>query len=63
MQKFITESQQTIIADPQTSGGLLIAVDPNYVNEFENVCKERNTKLSFIGNFIDKKENKVLTVI
>jgi len=58
-----TESQQTIIADPQTSGGLLIAVDPNYVNEFENVCKERNTKLSFIGNFIDKKENKVLTVI
>jgi selenide,water dikinase len=58
-----TDSQQIIIADPQTSGGLLIAVDPNNVIEFENVCREKDTKLYFIGKFDKKVDTKVLTVI
>ncbi len=58
-----TDSQQIIIADPQTSGGLLIAVDPNNVIEFENVCREKDTKLYFIGKFDKKVDTKLLTVI
>jgi len=36
----ITERQQQILADPQTSGGLLVAVDTPYAEEFEKVLEE-----------------------
>jgi len=36
----LTETQRYILADPQTSGGLLIAVDTDDVAAFENVLKD-----------------------
>lgn len=36
----ITERQKHILADPQTSGGLLVAVTPEYVEAFETLLKE-----------------------
>ncbi|MEP7195417.1 MAG: selenide, water dikinase SelD [Saprospiraceae bacterium] len=43
-----------IIADPQTSGGLLIAVDPQYQMEFEECLKTSAVEVSLIGNFVTK---------
>lgn len=40
--KAITDYQRAILADPQTSGGLLIAVDENYMEDFRNfLAKEK----------------------
>ena len=36
----ITEKQKYILADPQTSGGLLVAVKPEFATEFEALLKE-----------------------
>lgn len=36
----ISEYQKHILADPQTSGGLLVAVDPAYSEDFELLLKE-----------------------
>ena len=36
----ITERQKQILADPQTSGGLLVAVEPQFATEFEALLKE-----------------------
>jgi selenide,water dikinase len=38
----ITERQRHILADPQTSGGLLVAVDARHTREFEKLLKENN---------------------
>ncbi len=35
----LTDEQRYILADPQTSGGLLVAVDPGSVSEFESLLK------------------------
>lgn len=36
----LTDEQKHILADPQTSGGLLIAVEPGYEQEFEAILRE-----------------------
>ncbi|MBD3748029.1 MAG: selenide, water dikinase SelD [Sphingobacteriales bacterium] len=36
----ITERQKHILADPQTSGGLLVAVEPEFATTFEALLKE-----------------------
>ncbi len=36
----LTECQKAILCDPQTSGGLLIAIDPGYQDEFETLLAE-----------------------
>ncbi len=37
----LTDQQKFILADPQTSGGLLIAVEPQGIEEFESLLKEQ----------------------
>jgi len=51
-----SEIVKSILADPQTSGGLLIAVDPNAVNEVELLLKEYDLEkhLAPIGYFMEK---------
>jgi selenide,water dikinase len=53
-----SEMVKCILADPQTSGGLLIAVDPGAVKEVELVLNEYGLKkhLIPIGYFIEKEE-------
>jgi len=52
----IDNYQRSILADPQTSGGLLIAVEPKEVKKVEAVLKEYfpDQKLRSIGYFMEK---------
>ncbi len=50
----------TLLPDPQTNGGLLVAVDRNHVNEIINLGLEHNTKLTVIGSFITKQNQSIL---
>ncbi|MBW8049835.1 MAG: selenide, water dikinase SelD [Cytophagales bacterium] len=45
----ITERQKTILCDPQTSGGLLIAVEPEGESEFLDIAHKQGLKLAVIG--------------
>ena len=45
----ITEAQQQILCDPQTSGGLLVAVDPSAEEAFHTVAERFNLSLTSIG--------------
>jgi selenide,water dikinase len=36
----LTEDQKHILADPQTSGGLLVAVEPGHEQEFEAILRD-----------------------
>ena len=41
----ITEYQKAILADPQTSGGLLIAVDENSIEEVKQILSEQGIEI------------------
>ena len=62
----LTEEQRYILADPQTSGGLLIAVTEDGVNEFENLLKQQGLDERFIQSFgyvHDQPQDKLVKVI
>jgi len=52
------KNQQAILADPQTSGGLLIAVDISGISMVEEIFKKFGLEkhLTPIGSFVDKQE-------
>ncbi|GAB2581486.1 selenide, water dikinase SelD [Spirosoma areae] len=52
----LTERQRYILADPQTSGGLLIAVEPGSTTEFERVAQENGFTLHPFGELIERRE-------
>ncbi len=45
----VTEMQRHILADPQTSGGLLIAVEPGYAAAFEATLRAEGCDLTSFG--------------
>ncbi len=47
----ISERQKHILADPQTSGGLLIAVEPHKTREFEAVLKQNGIDETLVKSF------------
>ena len=55
----LIEIQRYILADPQTSGGLLIAVEPNSTEEFERVAAENGFTLESFGELVEKREKVV----
>ncbi|GAB3889111.1 selenide, water dikinase SelD [Spirosoma agri] len=55
----LTEHQRYILADPQTSGGLLIAVEPNSTAEFERVASENGFSLQSFGELVNQREKVV----
>jgi len=57
----ITDYQKAILADPQTSGGLLIAVNENAVNDVKAVLQQHGLEkfMAPIGYLETKKENLV----
>ena len=59
----IDEYQKAILADPQTSGGLLIAVDPSAVNEVLEIFAANGLELFMkpIGKFA-KQSTKIITI-
>jgi selenide,water dikinase len=59
VQEGITETQRLIGADPQTSGGLLIAVSKSQKDAFETFAKAAGFDLKPIGQTILKKEKAI----
>jgi len=51
-----------IIADPQTSGGLLVTVNPNHQDEFEAFMSTNGFELNPIGQLVDCHSDKVVSV-
>ena len=56
------EHVKLILADPQTSGGLLISVDQSAKSEFEDFLERNSIKPKAIGQMV-LKENKGITVV
>ena len=50
----ISYDQKAILCDPQTSGGLLIAVDPDQKSHFMKILSKRGIDPEPIGRMIDK---------
>ncbi len=44
-----------IVNDPQTNGGLLVAIDSHNTKEFEDLCAKQNIAIWFTGNFTKSK--------
>ncbi|HTH55138.1 MAG TPA: selenide, water dikinase SelD [Cyclobacteriaceae bacterium] len=57
----ISEEQRIILADPQTSGGLLVSVDGEMSKEFEKAAQELGLSLARFGRLTQKKDH-VVTV-
>jgi len=58
----LTEMQRAIFADPQTSGGLLIAVDPRNQREFETLVNTRQHFLVPFGRMTRRQETVIQLV-
>jgi len=52
----ISDNQKHILCDPQTSGGLLVAVDKAKTSEIEDLFNDRNLDLKPFGEIIPKRE-------
>lgn len=52
----LTETGRYVLADPQTSGGLLIAVEPGSTVEFERVAAENGFTLRPFGELVEQRE-------
>jgi selenide, water dikinase len=58
----LTDYQKAILADPQTSGGLLVSVDERSANEFETFCKTKNYNLKRFGKLVKKNESLIKVI-
>lgn len=54
----VEEHYIDLLYDPQTSGGLLLSVSPEYVDEIMQAFEQKNmdTKVSIIGKVVEKGE-------
>jgi selenide, water dikinase len=57
--KGVTEKQRAILADPQTSGGLLVAVEEEHATAFETFARNYNLTLKPFGKLIEKKDHTI----
>ncbi|MCO7224627.1 selenide, water dikinase SelD [Pleionea sp. CnH1-48] len=56
----LSEEQKQWLCDPQTSGGLLMSVDPSYQDEFEALMAQQGYALSAFGKMIQTQEYSVM---
>lgn len=57
----MTDLQKAVLCDPQTSGGLLIAVKPEAEQQVKTMAEEDGIQLIEVGRLLDKEtENDVL---
>ena len=54
------EHQRKILADPQTSGGLLVAIQPGHEAAFEKMAAENGFDLKSFGVFTTRKEATII---
>ena len=58
----LTEEQKAILCDPQTSGGLLVAVEPNSVQTIIEIAKDAGIDLYEVGELKPKKVEKTVLI-
>jgi len=58
----ISEHQRNLLADPQTSGGLLVAVEAGHEGEFQKVAAEEGFLLESFGFMIEPQEIAITVV-
>lgn len=58
----ITERQKQILCDPQTSGGLMVAVEESGIDKFEEFMKENGFDLTSFGRLTEKQENLICVI-
>ena len=51
---------KNILCDPQTSGGLLLAVSPEAENEVQDIFKQNGIETEVFGEFVEQKEDLIL---
>ncbi len=49
----LTEAQQMLIWDAQTSGGLLLAIPPEKLDAYQNACQKYNQPVWVIGDVVE----------
>lgn len=59
----LAEEQKAILCDPQTSGGLLVAVEPNSVQTVIEIAKDAGIDLYEVGELNPKSESDVVVEI
>lgn len=52
----VSEFQRAILADPQTSGGLLVAVEESSAGEFERILREHGLAAKPFGRLVARKD-------
>ncbi len=52
----LTDEQKFVLADPQTSGGLLVAIEANCVADFQEIAKEKGFELEAFGEIVEKRK-------
>lgn len=58
----ISDYQKNILCDPQTSGGLLVAVEPEDVNKVEELFETNGLNLKPFGEIIPEEKNTVIVM-
>ena len=58
----MTDTQKKILCDPQTSGGLLVAIEKNHTDDFIEVAKTFGLDLKPLGQLIKKDESKTTLI-
>ncbi|MCT8544622.1 selenide, water dikinase SelD [Glaesserella parasuis] len=56
----LSDEQKAVLCDPQTSGGLLIAVKPQAVESVKQIAKNANVALYPVGRLLKAESGKVL---
>ena len=59
----MTEMQKKILCDPQTSGGLLVAIEKEHVNDFIDFTKNLELNLSPLGELIEADKSSASALI
>ena len=59
----LTEEQKAILCDPQTSGGLLVAVEPNSIQTVIEIAKDAGIDLYEVGELKPKSESDAVVEI
>jgi selenide, water dikinase len=58
----MTDYQKHILCDPQTSGGLLVAVQRENSDEFKKILRGHGLEVEAIGYFIEKGETEIVVI-
>ena len=56
----LTDEQKAVLCDPQTSGGLLVAVESQAVEKIQQIANAMNVPLFRVGSLLEMDENRLL---